>query len=36
MLYTEIIVVCSESQTKHKNAFCVHDTEFFNVKSGGK
>jgi hypothetical protein len=31
MLYAEIIVACSEKQTKHTNAFCGHDKEFLNV-----
>jgi len=36
MLYTEIMLACSGKQTKQINAFCGHDTEFFNVKPGGK
>jgi hypothetical protein len=32
MLCREIIVVCSEIQTKHINTFCVQNVEFVNVK----
>jgi hypothetical protein len=36
MLYIKIMVACSGKQTKHIKAFCGHDTEFLNVKAGGK
>ena len=32
MLYREIIAVCSQSRTKHKNTLCGQNVEFFNVK----
>jgi hypothetical protein len=35
MLYSEIIVVCSEIHTKHINTLCGQDLRFFNVKFGG-
>jgi hypothetical protein len=36
MLYGEIIAVCSNTYTKHINALCGKNTEFLNVKPGGK
>jgi hypothetical protein len=35
MLYREIIFVCSEIHTKHKNTLCGQKAEFVNVKRGG-
>jgi hypothetical protein len=35
MLYSEIIVVCSEIHTKHINTLCGQNVEFVNVKHGG-
>ena len=35
MLYREIIAVCSEIHTKHRNIFCGQKIELFNVKYGG-
>ena len=35
MLYREIIAVCSEIHTKHKNTLCGQNVEFVNVKPGG-
>jgi len=35
MLYREIIAVCSEIHTKHKNTLCRQNVELFNIKSGG-
>ena len=32
MLYSEIISVCSETQTKHINTPCGQDIELLNVK----
>ena len=32
MLYSEIIAVCSQIHTKHINALCGQNVEFFNVK----
>jgi len=32
MLYGEIIAVCSEIHTKHKNTLCGQNVEFLNVK----
>ena len=32
MLYSEIIAVCSEIQTKHINALCGQNAELLNVK----
>ena len=32
MLYREIIAICSEIHTKHKNALCGQKVEFFNFK----
>ena len=34
-MYTEIIAVCSEIQTKHTNTLCGLNLGFFNVKTGG-
>jgi hypothetical protein len=36
MPYREIIAVCSEIHAKHINALCGQNTEFLNVKAGGK
>jgi hypothetical protein len=35
MLYSEIIAVCSEINTKHINTLCGQNVEFVNVKRGG-
>jgi len=35
MLYREIIAVCSQINTKHINALCGQNVDFFNVKPGG-
>jgi hypothetical protein len=35
MLYSEIMAVCSEIQTKHINTLCGQNVEFVNVKRGG-
>jgi sulfite reductase beta subunit-like hemoprotein len=35
MLYREIIAVCSEIHTKHINALCGQNVNFFNVTLGG-
>ena len=32
MLYREIIAVCSQIHTKHKNALCGQNVELLNVK----
>jgi len=32
MLYREIIAVCSEIHTKHKNILCGQNVELLNVK----
>ena len=32
MLYREIMAVCSEIHTKHKNALCGQNLELLNVK----
>jgi len=32
MLYSEIIAVCSQIQTKHINTLCGQNVEFVNVK----
>ena len=32
MLYSEIIAVCSQIQTKHINSLCVKNAELLNVK----
>ena len=32
MLYREIIAVCSEIRTRHKNTVCGQDVELLNVK----
>ena len=35
MMYSEIIAVCSEILTKHKNTVCGQNVEFVNVKPRG-
>jgi len=35
MLYREIIAVCSQIQTKHKNALCGQNVALLSVKPGG-
>jgi hypothetical protein len=35
MLYSEIIAVCSEINTKHINSLCVLNVELLNVKHHG-
>jgi len=35
MLYREIIAVCSQIHTKHKNTLCGQNVELLNVKPGG-
>ena len=35
MLYSEIIAVCSQIETKHINTLCVQNIELLNVKPGG-
>jgi hypothetical protein len=35
MLYSEIIVPCSEIHTKHINTLCGQNVEFLTVKPGG-
>ena len=35
MLYREIIAVCSQIHTKHKNTLCGQNVELMNVKVGG-
>ena len=35
MLYREIIAVCSEIHTKHKNTLCGQNVELLNVTNGG-
>jgi len=35
MLYTDIIVVCSENHTIYTNTICGNYVEFLNVKRGG-
>jgi hypothetical protein len=35
MLYSEIIVVCSEIHTKHINTLSAQNVEFVSVKHGG-
>jgi len=32
MLYREIIAVCSQIHTKHRNTLCVQNVELLNVK----
>jgi len=32
MLYREIIAVCSQIHTKHRNTLCEQNVEFVNVK----
>ena len=34
MLYREIIAVCSETHTTHKNTFCGQNIELLDVKPG--
>jgi len=34
MLYREIMAVCSEIHTKHKNTLCEQNVEFLNIKNG--
>jgi hypothetical protein len=34
MLYREIIYLCSEICTEHKNVLCGQNVEFFTVKCG--
>ena len=36
MLYREIIAVCSEIHTKHKNTLCGQNVGFVNVLPSGK
>ena len=36
MLYKEIIAVCSEIHTKHKNTLCGQNVELLNVKPSDK
>ena len=36
MLYREIMVVCSQIHTKHKNTLCGLNVELLNIKRGGK
>jgi hypothetical protein len=35
MLYSEIIAVCSQIHTKHVNALCGQNVEFFTAKHSG-
>jgi len=35
MLYGEVIAVCSQIHTKHKNTLCGQNVERLNVKPGG-
>jgi hypothetical protein len=35
MLYREIIAVCFQIHTKHKNALCGQNVELMSVKSSG-
>ena len=35
MLYREIMAVCSQNHTKHKNTLCGQNVELLNVKPGG-
>jgi hypothetical protein len=35
MFYKAKVAVCSEIRTKHINAVCVQNVEFFSVKPGG-
>jgi len=35
MLYREIIVVCSDINTKHTNTLCEQNVELLNIISGG-
>ena len=35
MLYREIIAVCSQIHTKHKNTLCGQNVELLNVEPGG-
>jgi len=36
MLYREMIAVCSQIHTKHKNTLRGRNVGFFNIKPGGK
>ena len=36
MLYSEIIVACSQIHTKDINTLCGQNVEFLDVKPGGK
>jgi len=35
MLYREIIAVCFQIHTKHRNTLCGQDTKFVNVAAAG-
>jgi len=35
MLYREIIAVCSQIHTKHRNTLCGQNVEIFSIKPGG-
>lgn len=35
MLCREIIVVCSEIRTKHRNTFCGQNVQFWNINLAG-
>jgi len=35
MLYREIMAVCSENHTKHRNTLCGQNVEFFDSEPGG-
>ena len=35
MLYSEIIAVCSQIHTKHKNTLCGQKVKLLNIKRGG-
>jgi len=35
MAYREIIAVCSQIHTKHKNTLCAQNVELLNLKRGG-
>ena len=35
MLYRDIIAVCSQIHTKHKNTLCGQNVELLNVKPSG-
>jgi hypothetical protein len=36
MLYGEIIALCSEIHTKHRNTLCVQNVDLLIVEPGGK